>query len=306
MRAIIISCIIIIGIVLLIHPFYIKNSVESYQNNNVIVETEYKYQGGPEWSSSDVTQWKDDIEDLYKIFNNTQSKLQKVYASYSHWTTMTPKQRSQAKMIEDPISVYYDPLTKGSKLPLGGLSDNEGRLPYGIPKISLPPPSGLSSVNGGIEYDWEPRSSDEKKFYKQSSLYANTMKTAVEKLASSVELINWSTNGDKTISLLPRILEIQKEADEQKKNFAEKQKVHRSKTAGTEGFETIEKRVVIIDVYPFVDAVNFVNSTKRALSTMNNELDKTNEDILQASQILNKMQEEGQATHDKLKNAAKN
>lgn len=212
---------------------------------------------------------------------------------HTHWVTMTPEQRSHAKMVQNPITSYYTPLKSQSQIPLAGLKDNEGGLPFGIPQVALLAPSSL------IQFNWRSKSDEERTFYDKSKQYANTVTNALTRLEQNVRILEWSTNGSSVVSLLPRIQSLQEQSEKQRKELEKKRKENKS---SSEGF-TVTKRTITIPVYPFQTASNIVQYANTSLSKMRESLQTTREDVLKAKHMLKQMNDKGKATHAKLKAA---
>ena len=300
---VLIGCVVILCVGILLHPIFIRT--ESFQSSQRVVETVYTYTGGNPWSQGDVSQWRRGLVNVYSTFDSIQKEIQDIYEIYvsvesqleqgarkkhSHWVTMTPSQREHADMVNNPLSSYYDPMKSQSRLPLGGLKDNEGGLPFGIPQVSLTNPTSE------IQFDWLSKSNDEISFYKQSKSYANLLVNAITRVKQHADLLEWSTSQNKIASLLPRIETLQENANKKSKHLQDKKQ--------NEGFE-VTKRTITIPVYSFTEATNTIESSKKTLSGIRSTLARTREDILKAKQIVNQLNQQGMKAHDKLKSAAR-
>mgnify|MGYP000380333186 CR=1 FL=1 len=303
---VLVGCIIIVCVALVLHPMFRRTSTESFANEKDIVETVYTYTGGLPWSQGDVLQWKKGLTNIHESFYSIQKDIQDIYDHYvsvesqleqaarkkhTHWLTMTPTQRAHANMVDDPLTAYYDPLKSQSKRPLGGLKDNEGGLPFGIPQLSLVDPSTE------IQFDWTSKSDEERTFYSQSKQYANTLVAAITRLEQNATILEWSTNGDAVVSLLPRIQALQEQSETQSKELEKKRK------SQTKEAFTVTRRTITIPVYSFHDATNILQSTQNSLSKIRESLQKTREDVLTAKKLLKTMDDKGKATHQKLRAA---
>jgi len=303
-----IGCILIVCVALVLYPMFRRIPIESFTNEKDIVEIVYNYTGGSPWSQADVLQWKTGLTGIHDSFYSIQNDIQDIYTQYvsvesqleqaarkkhTHWLTMTPEQRAHANMIDNPLTAYYDPLKSQSKRPLGGLKDNEGGLPFGIPQISLPDPSTK------IQFNWTSKSDEERTFYSQSKQYANVIVNAITRLEQNATILEWSTNGDSVASLLPRIQALQEQSEKQSRDLEKKRK---SQEKNKEAF-TVTRRTITIPVYSFHDATNIVHSSQANLSRLRDSLQTTREDVLRAKQLLKAMDDKGKATHQKLKAA---
>lgn len=308
MNLVLVGCIIIVCVALVLYPMFGRTPMESFANEKDIVEIVYNYTGGSPWSQSDVLQWKKGLSDIHDSFYSVQKDIQDIYTHYvsvesqleqaarkkhKHWLTMTPTQRAHANMVDDPLTAYYNPLKSQSKRPLGGLKDNEGGLPFGIPQVSLPDPSTE------IQFNWTSKSDAERTFYNQSKQYANTLTNAITRLEQNATILEWSTNGDNVASLLPRIQALQEQSEKQSKNLEKKRN---SQEKNKEAF-TVTRRTITIPVYSFHNATNIIHSSQTNLSKMRESLQKTREDVLRAKQLLKAMDDKGKATHQKLRAA---
>jgi hypothetical protein len=309
---VLVGCVIVVCIALLLHPVFLRPRLEPFRNKSEqdIVETVYNYTGGSPWSQGDVTEWKNglvtihnsfydvqkEIQDIYDIYVSVESQLeQSARKKHTHWVTMTPEQRSHAKMVENPITAYYTPLKSQSKIPLGGLKDNEGGLPFGIPQVALADPVE------SIQFTWSSKSDEERTFYEKSKQYATTLIHAMTRLEQHVRILEWSTNGSSVASLLPRIQSLQEQSNKQSKDL-QKKREEQKKQEKQEAF-TITKRTITIPVYPFSQASNVVHTSQSNLSKIRESLHRTREDVLSAKSMLKQMNDKGKATHAKLKAA---
>lgn len=305
---VLIGCIIIICVALIVHPMFASSRRESFTtaNEQDIVETIYNYKDGSPWSQGDILQWKTGLTNVHTSFYSIQKDIQDIYENYvsvesqleqaarkkhSHWLTMTPGQRAHANMVDNPLTTYYDPLKSQNKRPLAGLKDNEGGLPFGIPKISLEDPGTV------IGFNWKSKSDEEQTFYKQSKQYADTLIKSVQRLQQNAEILEWSTNGNTVASLLPRIQSIQEQSEKQSQNLKMKRQSQEK-----EPFAVI-RRTITIEVYPFTEAARTIHSSQNELTKIRESLHKTREDVLQAKKLLQMMNDKGNQTHQRLKDA---
>lgn len=304
---IMIGCGVIILVAVLIHQTYPKEgfyqSTSSPSRPQSAPKTQYV--GGSPWKQNNVTHWQRGLQNIYTSFEKIQKDVHDIYDIYvsvesqletaarkkhKHWVTMTPEQRQHAKMVKDPLTEYYGPLKTQSHPtgPLGGLKDNEGGLPFGIPRVGLPHP------DTSIQFQWKPGSPEESTFYTTSRQYANTLTHAIERLEQHVQVLEWSTRGNKVVSLLPRIQAMKERADAQSKHLQKRKQEH-----SNENFETTRTIVV----YSFNKALQILQTSQATLSNLRNILYTTRNDVLQAKHILTKMNDQGKATHAKLTSA---
>ena len=315
----IIGCIILIIIALIIYPFQrisdfnVHRYTEGFnqpkqKDKDVIQKIKKEYINGTPWTQDEIKQWSISLSGLYNTFHSIQDNMQDIYSIYSktegqlessarkkhtHWLTMTPSQRANANMIEDPILKYYEPITSNhSRLPFGGLKDNEGELPVGITMIALENPSAVISfdVSGSGSSSSSGSGSLENIFYKSSEKYVSSFTIAIDKLTQSVNDLTWSTNGDNTVSLLPRIKKIQENAIKKQKELNKKK----------EGFKS-NPRIITVDVYPHQNTIDFMRKSKSIFATLRQNLKITRENVVDASNILEALNKQGKDTHNKLK-----
>lgn len=301
-----IGCGVIILVAVLIHQTYPKEGFyQSTSSSHSQSTPKIQYVGGSPWKQNNVTHWQRGLQDIYTSFEKVQKDVQDIYDIYvsvesqletaarkkhKHWVTMTSEQRQHAKMVNDPLTEYYSPLKTQSHPtgPLGGLKDNEGGLPFGIPRVGLPHPDAI------IQFQWKPGSSGESTFYTQSRQYVSTLTHAIKRLEQHVQVLEWSTRGNKIVSLLPRIQAMKERADVQSKHLQKRKQEH-----SNENFETTRT----VTVYSFNNALQILQTSQEKLSNLRNILYTTRNDVLQAKHILTKMNDQGKATHAKLTSA---
>jgi len=282
---------------------YRGSRTEGFQNEKTGTKTKtiVKYERGEPWDKQEVLSWKarlmtahtkyqnlqDDIQAVYNKYLSVESKLeQAARKKHTHWLTMTPADRERAGMIDDPIQAYYAPITSLSRLPLGGLKDNEGNLPFGIPRVSLLGP------DEAISFAWEPKSNGEATFYQNAKEYVDSLGDVIRRTGKQLDILAWSTTGNKKASLLPRVETLKKDSDEKQKELQAKKK---------EGFATT---TTTIQVYPYYSATHLVNRAINHMETMTNTIQKTRDDVSRAAKLVDEMDNQGKKTHQKLRAAA--
>jgi len=324
----------IVCIVLLIHPFWTSTNPPHILNEAFVDTTytckpttdtkddviEYKYMNNPEWTSSNVTtimnliqtslskmnRLQEDIQNTLELYEKTEGSLeQSVRKKHQHWLKLSEKQRKLAKMDTDPITEYYNKLSVG-RLPLGGLPDNEGKLPFGIPKIVFPDSSVLQRTVNWSNVSREKRTRDdirqEQEFYRTVETVTDALNSPIKELQTNVNLLSWSIRDNETVSLYPRVLTIQRNIEEQKKQSNKKRgnnlHMNKSKEGFTTGSQTI--KIVEIDVANYSVIHKTLTTYITLLDNLQQDIDTSYDDVKMASKILKQMDENAQKTKERI------
>lgn len=279
------------------------------------------------WSGETLNEWTQHVQSIEKQFQRIQTQLQNSLKTYEstegsleqnarkkreHWLTMTPQQRSQAKMIEDPVQEYYATLTGASRLPLGGLPDNEGKLPFGIPQIAFPSPSSIPGLLSPGVSSWGASAPDtrtpdqrrgEQEFYRKAREYVASIGSPITDLDTNIKLFSWSVRDNDKISLLPRVEMLQRQLEEAKKNTRDKKGSRLNIPPKKEGFETSQPstgcKTVEIVVYSWEVASKKLKDLQTQLNTMETTTQTLADDVSKANTILQQIQKEADASRQR-------
>jgi hypothetical protein len=304
---------------------YVCKPEESGTGDDTII---YKYVGdGAPWSGENLREWtqlaqsisnqfqriQKNLQDSLKTYESTEGSLeQNARKKREHWLTMTPQQRSQAKMIEDPVQEYYNTLKGASQLPLGGLPDNEGKLPFGIPQIAFPTPQeSLLSPGWGASAP-ETRTPEqrraEQEFYRKAPEYISTVSRPIDDLDTNIKLFSWSVRDNDKISLLPRVEMLKKQLDESKQKTRDKKGDSLKIPPKKEGFSNGDSggngkssgcKTVEIVVYSWDEASKKLREYQSQLNTMESTMKTLADDVSKANAILSQIQKEADASREK-------
>jgi len=279
------------------------------------------------WSGETLNEWTQQVQSIEKQFQRIQTQLQNSLKTYEstegsleqnarkkreHWLTMTPQQRSQAKMIEDPVQEYYATLTGASRLPLGGLPDNEGKLPFGIPQIAFPSPSSIPGLLSPGVSSWGASAPDtrtpdqrrgEQEFYRKAREYVASISSPITDLDTNIKLFSWSVRDNDKISLLPRVEMLQRQLEEAKKNTRDKKGSRLNIPPKKEGFDTSQTstgcKTVEIVVYSWEVASKKLKEYQAQLNTMETTTQTLADDVSKANAILQQIQKDADASRER-------
>lgn len=329
------SILFIVCIVLLIHPFWTSSKPSQNLNEAFADMTssytckpttdthddviEYKYINNPEWTPSNVNtvmdmvqstlskmnRLQDDIQTTLELYEKTEGSLeQSVRKKHQHWAKLNEKQRKLAKLETDPITEYYNQLTAG-RLPLGGLPDNEGKLPFGIPKIVFPDSTVLQKTVNWSSVARDKRTRDdirqEQEFYRTVETVTDSLNSPIKELQTNVNLLSWSIRDNESVSLYPRVLTIQRNIEKQKKHANKKRgtNLHMNKTREGFAIEKQQTKIIEIDVANYGEIHKSLTTYINLLDNLQQDIDTSYDDVKMASQILKQMDEDAQKTKER-------